>query len=395
MDKRRFSLRWVLGAAVIFMLAALVVVRFDGVRAALGTLWNAVQPLVIGAILAYLVNLIMVRYERHWFPNSKRWIVNRTRRAVCMILAILTITALFVVLVTIIVTEFANAASAIGEGLNATFDAVVEFLAGIPQLAEFVNNNLSSWQDVFDNVMSSFGGGASDTISSVVAASKSVFSIAFDVILGAIFVLYALLDKNRVLAGGRRLLSLIPNGKGQRDYVTHALKVANGCFSRFIFGQCLEATILGTLCAVGGMLFGFPYAVSIGAVVGMTSIIPWLGAWIGGAVGAIMIFSVNPIQSIQFLIFLIVLQQIEGHLIYPNVVGQSVGIPSIWVFAAVVVGGSLFGIPGILLSVPIVSTLRELWMEHLEKRDARQEALDAGGAGEGGAPAGTEAGECA
>ena len=154
----------------------------------------------------------------------------------------------------------------------------------------------------------------------------------------------------------------------------HFCTVANDCFSRFIMGQCIEACILGVLCGIGSAILHFPYAASIGLIVGVTSVIPFAGAWIGGIVGAAMILSQDPLQAVQFVIFLVILQQIEGHLIYPNVVGQSVGLPSIWVFVAVVVGATLFGLPGVLLGVPVISTVRTLVMEKFAKEEARGEA---------------------
>ena len=126
-------------------------------------------------------------------------------------------------------------------------------------------------------------------------------------------------------------------------------------------------------CAIGGTILHFPYAASIGLIVGVTSLIPFAGAWIGGIMGAAMILSQDPLQAVQFIIFLIILQQIEGHLIYPNVVGQSVGLPSIWVFVAVIAGGSLFGLLGVLLGVPVISTVRTLLMEHFAKMDEEKE----------------------
>ena len=368
-ENKRPTLRWVVAVVLIVMVAVLFIVYLDDVGSVLNALWKAVEPLVIGAVFAYLINLIMVRYEKHWFPNSTKPLVNRTRRGVCLALAILTVTAIIVFLVVLIVSEFSSAASAIISGLTDLVNMVVEFLMDIPAVAEALEGE-DTLTEIANTIISALGG-ASEAISSIVDVGIDVVQVVVSVFLGMIYTLYLLLDKERVIKGAKRLVSLIPNEK-VRDYVFHVGTVANGCFSRFIFGQCVEACILGTLCALGNLILGFPYAVPIGVIVGMTSIIPYLGAWIGGAVGVIMILSVDPIQAIQFLIFLLILQQVEGHLIYPNVVGRAAQLPSVWVFSAVIVGGSLFGVPGVLLSVPVVSTVRTLWMEYLEKRDAKE-----------------------
>ena len=392
-ENKRPTLRWVVAVVLIILVAVLFIVYLDDVGSVLNALWKAVEPLVIGAVFAYLINLIMTRYEKHWFPNSTKPLVNRTRRGVCLALAILTVTAIIVFLVVLIVSEFSSAASAIVSGLTDLVNMVVEFLMDIPAVAEALEGE-DTLTEIANTIISALGG-ASEAISSIVDVGIDVVQIVISVFLGMIYTLYLLLDKERVIKGAKRLVSLIPNEKA-RDYVFHVGTVANGCFSRFIFGQCVEACILGTLCALGNLILGFPYAVPIGVIVGMTSIIPYLGAWIGGAVGVIMILSVDPIQAIQFLIFLLILQQVEGHLIYPNVVGRAAQLPSVWVFSAVIVGGSLFGVPGVLLSVPVVSTVRTLWMEYLEKRDAKEAeklaiveaeagADEAGGADAGGA----------
>ena len=201
--------------------------------------------------------------------------------------------------------------------------------------------------------------------------SGEVAHLTLSILLGMVFALYLLLDKDRVHAGAMRAASFIP-GEDLRRRVLHACSITNDCFSRFIRGQCIEAVILGALCAIGGTILQFPYAASIGLIVGVSSLIPFAGAWIGGIMGAAMILSQDPVQALQFIVFLVILQQIEGHLIYPNVVGQSVDLPSIWVFVAVIAGGSLFGLLGVLLGVPVISTIRTLAMEHFAKQDAER-----------------------
>ena len=151
--------------------------------------------------------------------------------------------------------------------------------------------------------------------------------------------------------------------------------MANQSFSRFITGQCIEAVILGTLCAIGMAIFGMPYAVAVGACVGLTALVPVFGAWLGGAIGFLMILTVDPMQAVWFVVFLVILQQLESHLIYPNVVGASVGLPGIWVFAAVLVGGALFGVVGMFLGVPTVATLRTLAIDRAAEIRARRKEL--------------------
>lgn len=226
----------------------------------------------------------------------------------------------------------------------------------------------ATWNSIGQKALDAMGG-TDQALRIVAQTSGEVAHLTLSILLGMVFALYLLLDKDRVHAGAMRAASFIP-GEDLRRRVLHACSITNDCFSRFIRGQCIEAVILGALCAIGGTILQFPYAASIGLIVGVSSLIPFAGAWIGGIMGAAMILSQDPVQALQFIVFLVVLQQIEGHLIYPNVVGQSVGLPSIWVFVAVIAGGSLFGLLGVLLGVPVISTIRTLAMEHFAKQDA-------------------------
>ena len=150
----------------------------------------------------------------------------------------------------------------------------------------------------------------------------------------------------------------------------YVLRTVDNCFHRFIVGQCVEAVILGLLCILGMLIFRFPYAGMIGALIGFTALIPVAGAYIGAVVGALMIFTVSPIQALLFLVFLVVLQQLEGNLIYPRVVGSSIGLPGIWVLAAVTVGGGLLGVGGMLLGVPLTAAVYQLLRHDMNRRSA-------------------------
>lgn len=285
----------------------------------------------------------------------------------CIILAILSVTLVLTAVISMVVGEFRSVASAVANGLVGAGQALSDIAKQIPGLDEVLASGSGLWEGAASSALDSIGG-ASQAIKLVGSAGGEVARMVASIVIGLIFAVYLLADKERVCAGAHRLVNLLPD-EAMRGHVLHAVATANECFSRFVLGQCIEATILGVLCALGCTIFGFPYALSIGLVVGISSLVPFLGAFIGGAVGAIMIFSQDAVQAVQFVVFLLVLQQIEGHLIYPNVVGQSVGLPSIWVFVAVVSGATLFGLPGVLLGVPIVSTLRTLVMEYLAERD--------------------------
>ena len=364
----RHTIRYALILVAALAVAALAVARFDDLCSILSTVWSALEPLAIGAVLAYLLNFIAAALESRWFPRSNSGLVAKTRRPICVILAITAVTLALAALTSFVSGEFKSAGAAIITGISEAAPMASQAIANLPGAQAIPILDNATWNSIGQKALDAMGG-TDQALRIVAQTSGEVTHLTLSILLGMVFALYLLLDKDRVHAGAMRAASFIP-GEDLRRRVLHACSITNDCFSRFIRGQCIEAVILGALCAIGGTILQFPYAASIGLIVGVSSLIPFAGAWIGGIMGAAMILSQDPVQALQFIVFLVILQQIEGHLIYPNVVGQSVGLPSIWVFVAVIAGGSLFGLLGVLLGVPVISTLRTLAMEHFAQQDA-------------------------
>ena len=360
-------------------LAAIVVVRFDAVLAALSALWGIIAPLLAGAAIAYLLNLIMERLERVLFGRVTHPVALRFKRPVCLLLSIALVAAFVAAIVALVAGELKEAIPAIGAGAGTLLDMLNAWLTSgglgqgeaVSYASSLLTGDAQAWEDSLDSLADYVSsliddfGGFSSLASLALSAGKSAVGLVVDTLVAIVFALYALAGRERVVAGIRSFAQWALSKRAYR-VVAHIANVANECFSRFIFGQCLEGTILGCLCAIGMKVLGMPYAASIGLCVGVTSLVPIVGAWCGGIVGALMILSVNPMQAVWFVLFLIILQQIEGHFIYPNVVGTSVGVPSILVLVAVFAGGSLFGIVGILLGVPVTATLLQLSKERGE-----------------------------
>lgn len=384
-ENRNFDMRAIRTVAVgvgLFFVAALALQYSDQLFAALGLAWIAVMPLLLGCVFAFLVNLIMARLERVYFPRSTKKIVASSRRIVCLIGSFLIIGAVIAVIVNLVLPELKASTGVIKTGVA---KVAGDFYGWASQNLDSImgsidSASLESLERSFTDLMASLSSGDS---SSVVSMLESVFSTAgsilhnvFAVVVALVFCLYILLDKERVVKGANSALDLFMPASAAAS-VRRAAHVANQAFSRFITGQCIEAVILGTLCAIGMGIFGMPYALAIGACVGLTALVPVFGAWLGGAIGFLMILTVDPMQAVWFIVFLIVLQQLETHLIYPNVVGASVGLPGIWVFSAVLVGGALFGVLGMFLGVPAVATIRTLAIERatiVRKRRAGEKA---------------------
>lgn len=379
------AIRTVAVGVGLFFVAALALQYSDQLFAALGLAWIAVMPLLLGCVFAFLVNLIMARLERVYFPRSTKKIVASSRRIVCLIGSFLIIGAVIAVIVNLVFPELKASTGVIKTGVA---KVAGDFYGWASQNLDSImgsidSASLESLERSFTDLMASLSSGDS---SSVVSMLESVFSTAgsilhnvFAVVVALVFCLYILLDKERVVKGANSALDLFMPASAAAS-VRRAAHVANQAFSRFITGQCIEAVILGTLCAIGMGVFGMPYALAIGACVGLTALVPVFGAWLGGAIGFLMILTVDPMQAVWFIVFLVVLQQLETHLIYPNVVGASVGLPGIWVFSAVLVGGALFGVLGMFLGVPAVATIRTLAIERatiVRKRRADEKAEEA------------------
>ena len=335
---------------------------------------GALSPLLLGLVIAYVLNILMSWYERHYFPKQRKkpW-VQKSRTAVCLLAAIITLIAIVALIVGLVVPELVSCVKLLLSEVEPALEKLLEskWVAQLVPADILQKLDAIDWSDVIDKGVKMVASGLSSAASALFSTVSSVISSVVNIFLSIIFAVYLLIDRDRLKGQGRRLLDCyLPRRFNQS--VTHILQVTNDCFHRFIVGQCLEAVILGGLCIAGMTVFGFPYAMMIGTLIGFTALIPIAGAYIGAAVGAIMILTVSPVKALLFLVFIIVLQQLEGNLIYPKVVGNSIGLPALWVLAAITVGGSLMGITGMLLGVPIAAALYRLLKENVTYREKQK-----------------------
>ena len=330
----------------------------------------AASPLLVGAVIAYIVNILMNFYERK-LPISVK-----LRRPVCMLLAFLTLALVVVLLFRMIIPELINCLQLILEKLpDALRTAYVwmdenfnvsAYLTDQNIISTLENLNIQETVKNMVNVLMSGVGGAMGSIISGVSGVASALATAF---IALVFSIYLLLGKESLASQITRLVNTYL-GEAALNKLLYVSRTVDHCFHSFIVGQCLDAVILGALCILGMTLFRFPYAMMIGCLVGFTALIPIAGAYIGAAVGAFMIFTVNPLQALLFVVFLLVLQQLEGNLIYPKIVGASIGLPGIYVLAAITIGGGVMGIPGMLLGVPVTAALYQLVKNNMAAKEA-------------------------
>ena len=353
----------------------LVIHYWTNISGFVGTLFSAAAPLLFGFVISYPLNILMNFYEKHWFPDSKKPLADKSRRPVCLIGSILTVAGIISLIVVLIAPQLVNCIKLLVAEVPAAINMLVEKLKTIEFISKDLINTLSSidWKSRMNDIIETVTSGLGSAMNVALAAVTSIFSVVANVVLGLIFALYLLLDKNRLV---RQLRKVSEKFVPEKIYskVSHVLAVVNDSFRRFIVGQCTEAVILGTLCTIGMMILKLPYAAMIGALIAFTALIPIVGAFIGAGVGAFLILMESPMKALIFLIFIIVLQQLEGNLIYPKVVGSSIGLPGIWVLAAVTVGGGVMGIWGMLIGVPVAAAVYRLVREAVNKKPDEEPA---------------------
>ncbi len=337
-------------------------------RVALG----AAIPLLLGCVIAYILNIPMTFFEKK-LSFSK---CPKLKRPICMILAFASILLVFALVSGMVFPELASCIKLLLERLPAALNKVFIWLETnfnweiTPELLPY-NWSPTDWESLISKAGNWLLTGIGGTMTSLVGAVSSTFSAVVTMVLSLVFAIYLLAGKDWLK---QQLSTLIHVYLGDKvlHRISYIFATANDTFHSFVVGQCLEAVVLGVLCMVGMWIFRLPYASMIGTLVGFTALIPIAGAYIGASVGALMILTVSPVKAIFFIIFLCVLQQLEGNLIYPRVVGSSIGLPGLWVMAAVTVGGGILGIVGMLLGVPLAATIYKLVGADVSRRQQKQ-----------------------
>ncbi|MBS5588519.1 MAG: AI-2E family transporter, partial [[Clostridium] spiroforme] len=334
-----------------------------------GKFISVIMPFILGFIIAFILNVLMIRVEK---VLNKFFNVNKfklIKRVTSISLSILILLGVLLLVVQLVIPEISNAIKLIVASLPDVFEMLAKLSKGDTgislQLKSFFNS--VDVQALVSDLSEFAKIGFTGVLGSTVDILSMFVNGIFNVVVGFVFAIYILMSKETLKRQTRKLLSVCVTPKITNKIIEIAA-VSRTTFTNFIIGQTIEAIILGSLCALGMKIFGFPYAPMVGTLVGITAFIPIIGAFVGGGIGAFMIMTVDPMQALLFIIYLIILQQIEGDLIYPRVVGSSVGLPSIWVLFAVTVGGGLWGIVGVLFSVPTLSVIYLLLKEYVNNR---------------------------
>lgn len=373
-SRQRQAAKWVIGTAAACILIYLGVRHIQHVAGAVMWLLDLLRPLWIGAILALVLNVPMSFLERRLFRKAKDAGRRRARRPLAIVLSLVLVLGVFVGVAFLVLPELVEAVRLIAQIATSAMDSLARLEEDVDLSRLPFGENLArihiDWEALKRQLEDWFASRGGAVVNQAVSAMSSVVGGLVNFFIGLVFAVYALANKELLKGQVCRLIrAWLPKRFGR--VLIHVCSVCSATFRDFIAGQATEAVILGTLCMLGMAVLGIPYAPMVGALVGVTALIPVVGAFAGTIVGAVMILTVNPFKAFVFVIFLLILQQVEGNLIYPRVVGAKIRLPAMWVLAAVTVGGNLGGPLGMLLGVPAASAAYSLLREATELREKR------------------------
>lgn len=368
-DERRcsWSRKDFVKGALFLAVLALVVKHAEELIGGIQTFLSVLKPVFIGAVIAFILNTIMVRLEKFYFPKSSHPLVRRSRRAVCLSGAVLLVLVGIFIVLLLIVPQLIETGKFVGEKFPVLYDYVDRLSKDYSgELSDFISefrslNSLKNfnWKTIL--------GLLSEWWQTLFSWLGGLFGTVLTFFMAFIMSIYILMGKEKLQAGFDRLFRAYLKPK-TRERIYYVLKTANETFSGFITGQLLDALILGILCIIGMKILQLPYASMIGTLVGFCALIPIVGVYVSAGVGAMIILTQSASQMLIFLIFFLALQQFEENIIYPRIVGSSVGLPGLWTLVAVIVGVSLYGVIGAILSVPLTGLLFRLVREHMDKK---------------------------
>lgn len=344
------------------------VFHFEVITGTVGSVVGLAKPFIIGGVIAFIVNVLMSNLEHLWdkaFAKKPKVAEKMagSKRAICMLLSFMIIVVFIILLFSMIIPE-------IGKTAVMLIEMVPAFLQKIEQLSipeEIIPNLEIDWDSIFGKVTAVLSTAGKAVLDSTVTMASGISGMVMDLVLGLVFSIYVLLQKEDL---GRQIKKVLRAYLKETTVykILYVQGLSNRIFTSYVTGQVTEAFIIGGLCFIGMTVLSIPYAFMVSVLVGVTALIPMFGAFIGTGVGAFLILMVEPIKAVWFVVYILVLQQVEGNLIYPRVVGKSVGLPGIWVLCAVTIGGGGLGLHGMILGVPVCSILYALLREDVNKR---------------------------
>lgn len=349
-------------ALLIFLL-----VNFEKLLEILVYIINIFSPFIFGVIVAFVLNVLVNFVENKLFGKSKKKVWLKLKRPLSITLSIILVVLIIVFIMNLLIPQLKNSVSLFTNSLPTYKEDIIDIMYNF-NLEDATIDKVSNYLDNFSKVITDYiKGNSKDVITVTTEVATSLIVIVGKVIIAVVFAIYIIAQKETLKRQFNKVMSAYLKPKDVSRINKYA-SMANSTFSNFVTGQCLEALIFGSLCFVGMVILRLPYAPTIAVLLGFTALIPVFGAFIGTILGAFLILMISPVKAIIFVIFILILQQIEGNLIYPKVVGKSVGLPGIWVLLSVTVGASVGGILGMLIATPLCSLLYILFKQAVNDR---------------------------
>lgn len=343
---------------------------FQAIRFVFGIIF----PFLLGGAIAFVLNVPMSFFEELIFRNKylkDKKVAKKLARPISLILTIAVVIGVVVLVMFVVIPELGKTLLSLGLTIRTFIPEAQRFLEELftdnPEIQTWLDNLNLDPERMINSAMTFLQNGAGNVLDSTVSAIGSIVSGVTTFVIAFVFACYILLQKEKLRVQVRKVMYAFLSEK-QVEWCLEVSSLTAKSFSNFLTGQCVEAMILGMMFFIAMTIFNMPYAMLVGVLIAFTALIPIFGAFIGCVIGAFLILMVDPLQALGFIIMFLILQQIEGNLIYPKVVGSSVGLPSIWVLAAVTIGGSLMGVVGMLIFIPIVSVVYNLFRASVYKR---------------------------
>ena len=344
--------------------------KFQSVMSFVGTCFSVVSPLIYGCVIAFILNLIVKKLEK--YMNGKMWKNQSVKRACSITLSIVILLGVISAVLAGLIPEIINSAKVLEEKLPPLVNQMILYIENTFHISGGLMNELQEFlfnKDLLNDLMKN------DTFLAVVKTGGDMIGGIVIVLtrftIGFFFAFYILMQKETLSDKMKRVINGYLPAKAAASTMNF-LQRANAVYSGFITGQCVDAIILGFMVTLVMVVFQIPYPVLVGVIVAITALVPVIGAFIGCGIGMFLIAIESPIQSIIFLIIFLVLQQIDNKIVYPHVVGNAVGLPSIWIFAAIVVGGNISGVSGMFLGIPMAALVYTFLGEDLRRRERRK-----------------------
>ena len=344
-----------------------VLVNFEKILSILGYIINIFSPFIFGAIVAFVLNVLVNFIERKLFGKVKKKTWLKIKRPLSIAVSVVLVIFIIVFIMNLLIPQLKNSVSLFTDSLPTYKEDIINIMNKF-NLEETTIKKVSDYLDNFGKVITDYiKGNSKDVITVTTEVATSLIAIISKAVIAIVFAIYIIAQKETLKRQFNKLMSAYLKPRTVNRINKYA-SMANTTFSNFVTGQCLEALIFGSLCFLGMLILRLPYATTIAVLLGFTALIPVFGAFIGTFLGAFLILMISPIKAIIFVVFILVLQQIEGNLIYPKVVGKSVGLPGIWVLLSVTIGASVGGILGMLIATPLCSLLYILLRQAVNDR---------------------------